>query len=162
MNNFSRQLRETVESAAPRLLALSDGQVAIRPGDGSWSAKEVLGHLVDSAANNHRRLIGAQFHDDLVYPEYDQEQWVEVQNYRNASWTDLIALWKTYNLHLAHIADGLSEARLRRPRHPHSLDRIGWKAADPVTLEDLLGHYLDHLQGHLRQIEALAGAASQR
>jgi len=140
---------------------MSDRQVSTRPEDGSWSAKEVLGHLVDSAANNHHRLIEAQLRDDLVYPEYDQEQWVAVQNYRTASWTDLIALWKAYNLHLAHVADGLSEATLRRPRHPHSLDRIGWEAAGPVTLEDLLRHYLDHLQGHLRQIEALASARSQ-
>jgi uncharacterized damage-inducible protein DinB len=161
MNNFSHQLRKTVESATPRLLALSDRQVATRPGDGSWSAKQILGHLVDSAANNHRRFIEAQYRDDLVYPEYDQEQWVEVQNYQTASWIELVTLWKAYNLHLAHVADEFSEVTLQRPRHPHSLDRIGRQAASPATLEDLLCHYLDHLQGHLRQIEALAGARFQ-
>jgi uncharacterized damage-inducible protein DinB len=162
MNNFSYQLRKTVESATPRLLSLSNMQVAIRPGDGGWSVKELLGHLIDSAANNHRRFVEAQFRDDLVYPEYDQERWVEVQNYQSASWTDLIVLWKAYNLHLVHVVDGLSEETLRRPRHPHSLDQIGWNAADPVTLEDLMGDYLAHLHGHLRQIETLASALTQR
>ncbi len=161
MNAFSRELQKTVESATPSLLSLSERQVAFRPGEGQWSAKQVLGHLIDSAANNHHRFIEAQLRDDLVYPEYDQERWVEVQNYQTAPWMDLITLWKAYNLHLAHVAGGLSEATLQRPRHPHSLDRMGWKMADPVILEDLLRHYLDHLQGHLRQIEVLAGAATQ-
>lgn len=53
--------------------------------EGQWSPKQIIGHLIDSAANNHQRFVRAQFTDDLVFPGYEQEAWVEVQHYNDES-----------------------------------------------------------------------------
>ena len=47
-------LRQTIDRELPNLLALT-GLEAPKPG--SWSRKEELGHLIDSAANNHMRFV---------------------------------------------------------------------------------------------------------
>ena len=44
-----------------------------------WSPREIVGHLIDSAANNHQRFVRAQFTDDLVFSGYQQAEWVGVQ-----------------------------------------------------------------------------------
>lgn len=119
------------------------------------SAIEILGHLIDSAANNHRRFVEAQFKDDLVFPAYDQESWVAVQDYQHASWTELIALWRSYNLHLAHVVAAIPEALLVQPRTDHTLDRIALHPVSrdtPVSLEYLIRDYYRHLEEHLEQL----------
>jgi len=144
MQDFVRDLRQTVESAAQQMLEIPESQSERRPAPGQWSAKEVLGHLIDSAANNHRRFVKTQLKEDAVFPGYEQEGWVAVQKYQQASWADLIALWKAYNLHLAHVASSIPEEELKR-----SL-RIGQNA--PVSLEYVVRDYDRHLQEHLRQL----------
>ena len=91
MNNVAEDLRHIVEGAAERLLAISESRSRLSNVDGQWSAKQVLGHLIDSAANNHQRFVRAQFTDDLVFPGYDQEQWIRVQHYEEESWSALRA-----------------------------------------------------------------------
>jgi hypothetical protein len=80
MNALAGELRAIVEHAAPRLHGAHEPRV-VSPGlDGQWSARQLLGHLIDSASNNHSRFVRAQFVEDLAFPGYDQEQWVAVQH----------------------------------------------------------------------------------
>ena len=161
MSDFARELLAIVEATEPRLRGISAAHAAHRPAPDRWSAKEVLGHLVDSAANNHRRFVEAQLQADLVFSGYEQEQWVRLQHYHDAAWLELITLWAAYNRHLAHVVASIPDEQLLRPRHPHTLDRIAWQTVDrntPVTLDDLIRDYLEHLQDHLKQIFALVGA----
>ena len=148
--------RRTVEQFASSLLALDAGERDRRvSGDEGWTPKQIVGHLVDSAANNHRRFVLGQFTDDLVFDGYAQEDWVRAQSYDAADWEALVALWRSYNLHLAHVMSSASEEVLRRERAAHTLDRIAFKAvaADrPATLEYLMRDYVGHLKHHLRQI----------
>jgi hypothetical protein len=133
------------------------GESEERRGEEGWSPKEIVGHLIDSAANNHGRFVRAQFTDDLVFEGYAQEEWVAAQNYRGASWPALVELWRLYNLHLAHVMEHARHEELARPRHPHSLDRIAWQLVDarePATLEYLMRDYVGHLKHHLAQIFA--------
>src|ERR1051326_107422 len=74
-----------------------------KSGPDVWAQIEILGHLVDSAANNHQRFVRSQFSDDLVYQGYEQNQWVSSQKYADESWPELIQLWSSYNLHLHHV-----------------------------------------------------------
>ena len=53
-------------------------------------AQTDLGHLIDSAVNNHARFVRAQLQDDLVFPGYDQDGWVRVQRYDERSWPALV------------------------------------------------------------------------
>lgn len=114
-----------------------------------------MGHLIDSAANNHQRFVRAQFTEDLVFQGYDQELWMNVQRYDQSDWGFVVQLWYSYNLHLLQIIQLIPEAALMRPRYPHTLDRTAWQlipAGESVTLEYLIRDYLGHLQDHLMQI----------
>jgi DinB superfamily len=156
MNDAIEDFRRTVEGAALRLLALTEEQSESRRAPGAWSAKETLGHLIDSAANNHQRFVRAQFQDDLVLPGYAQEEWIASQGYQETSWACLVELWRLYNLHLLHVVSRIPEAELRRPRLPHSLHLIAFKLVgedEPATLEYLIRDYIEHLKHHLGQID---------
>ena len=155
MRDFVAEFERTVEEAAARLLALGEEESGRRPGEGAWSAKEVVGHLIDSAANNHQRFVRAQTRDDLVFDGYEQDEWIAAQHYAEAPWARLVELWRLYNLHLAHVVARVPEGELKRPRHPHSLHRIAFRLVDerePATLEYLIRDYLAHLKHHLAQI----------
>lgn len=153
--NVAERLRETVDRSAVRLLRLSDGEASRVPAPGKWSKKEIVGHLIDSAANNHARFVRAQRSSDLVFEGYDQDEWVRIQRYRDRPWEDLVQLWRQYNHHIAFVMAATDESALTRPRTSHSLDTIAFRpvAADrSVTLEYLMRDYVDHLEHHLRQV----------
>jgi hypothetical protein len=151
----ARDLRRTVAHAAEALLRLTEAEAAQRPAPGKWSPKEVVGHLIDSATNNHGRFVRAQLQADLVFPGYEQDAWVRVQRYGEAPWPFLVGLWRDLNLHLAHVIEATPEAERRRPRERHTLDQIAWApvpADEPATLDAFMRDYVGHLQHHLRQI----------
>lgn len=155
MYDFAEDLRRTVEEATPRLLALGEEECAERPAPGAWSKKETLGHLLDSAANNHRRFVLAQLRDDLDFEGYAQEGWVAAQHYNDAPWPQLVALWRHYNLHLAHVMAHAPADKLRREHRLHTLHRIAFELVEkeqPATLEYLMRDYVTHLKHHLAQI----------
>lgn len=148
------RLRRVVEECAPLLAALPDQASSRRPAPGKWSPSEILGHLIDSATNNHRRFVEAQLRDDLVFAGYDQEAWVRTQSYDVRPWRELVELWRAYNLHLAHVMEVAPEAARMRVRTEHNLAEIGWqvRADEPVTLDFVMSDYVGHLEHHLRQI----------
>lgn len=144
-----------VEHATPRLLAMSSEEHGRRPAPGQWSPREIIGHLVDSASNNHQRFVRAQFQADLVFPGYDQNAWVAAQQYQMASWADLVALWRTFNLHIARVMEAAPESERLRPRVSHNLHVLGWQPfaeSAPATLDAFMADYVGHLLHHLRQI----------
>ncbi|MDQ1524304.1 MAG: hypothetical protein QOE47_2228 [Pyrinomonadaceae bacterium] len=157
MKEVLEDFRRTIEEAAARLHALDEAAARTARGDdaGAWTPKEIVGHLIDSASNNHGRFVRAQFTDDLVFPGYEQEEWVRAQRYNEEPWPLLVELWKHYNLHLLHVMASAPEETRRRPRAKHSLDRIAWQTIDAnqtTTLEYLMTDYVGHLKSHLRQI----------
>ena len=155
MQDLLDDFRKTIETETNRLLSISNQDSAIPRVEGKWSPKEIIGHLIDSAANNHQRFVRAQFTDDLVFPGYEQEQWVRIQSYQREDWEQLVRLWKHYNLHLVHMMSSVSEESLRKLRSKHNLHQIAWKPvaeSEPVTLEYFMRDYVAHLKHHLRQI----------
>ena len=154
---FLGDFRNTVVSAKARLKDMPDEQSRRKSSPDEWSPIEVMGHLIDSAANNHLRFVRAQFTDDLDFPGYAQEQWVSSQKYRDESWPDVIDLWSSYNLHLLHVVSVIPEELLTKARAQHTLEEIAFRLPDknePATLEYLNRDYVDHLRHHLNQIFA--------
>ncbi|PYS75272.1 MAG: DinB family protein, partial [Acidobacteria bacterium] len=100
MEDVIEDFRQTVEDAAGRLLAISEEEASAPRAEGKWSPKEIVGHLIDSASNNHQRFVRAQFTDHLVFPAYEQEAWVRAQGYKDEPWPLLVELWRSFNLHL--------------------------------------------------------------
>jgi hypothetical protein len=109
-----------------------------------WTRLELLGHLVDSAANNHQRIVRGLYQGEVRLPGYDQEAMVRVQRYSEAEPAVLIDLWTSYNLHLAWVLEGIGEDRLG------TLVFVGVDA--PSTLAQLILDYIAHLEHHLRQM----------
>jgi DinB superfamily len=149
------EFRQTVDRAAERLLQISEEQSALAPAEGKWSPKEIVGHLIDSAANNHQRFVRAQFTDDLIFPEYEQSEWVRVQAYNREAWPQLVQLWKHYNLHLAHLMAAVPAQTRTKARTTHNLQHLAWQTVpenEAVTLEYFMRDYVAHLRHHLDQI----------
>jgi hypothetical protein len=155
MTDFITDLITSVEQGTAALRRISDEESACRPAPGKWSPKEILGHLVDSATNNHQRFVRAQLQEDLVFSGYDQDAWVALQRYQERPWMDLIELWRAYNLHIAHVMSAAPEEVLRKPRPRHNLDQLAWgqvPEGEAPMLESLMRDYVGHLKHHLAQI----------
>lgn len=153
---YVAELRTIVERESARLLGAAPDAVERRPAKGGWSAKEVLGHLIDSAAVNHQRFVRAQW-QDLVFAGYAQADWVAAQKYQDAPWIELVALWREYNRHLARVMAAIPIDVRLRPQRRHNLNEIAMNPApaeEPSTLDYLMRDYVEHLQHHVRQIDA--------
>ena len=149
---------QSVADALASLCALPDSRARIRPAPGKWSVKEIVGHLTDSAANNHRRFVLAQLEEGLTFPGYAQDEWVSRQGYQNSPWPALATLWAGYNEHLINLVRAIPAAILTRPRTEHNLDEIGWRPVpreEATTLAYLIEDYVGHLEHHLGQINRL-------
>jgi hypothetical protein len=139
--NVSERLRDVVQREAERLRALGGPALSARPAPGKWCANEILGHLVDSAANNHQRFVRAALEGGLVFPGYAQDGWVSVQRWAEEDWSVIVELWIALNRHLVHLLGGLPADALSAPC------RIGERP--PVPLAVLAEDYLRHLEHHL-------------
>src|ERR1700680_2736338 len=109
------RLRCAVRRLPGVLSRFSEAESEQRPSPERWTRKEVLGHLIDSASNNHQRFVRGQIAAGQEFPDYDQEPWVRIQNYQAARWHDLIDLWRAYNAHLLHVAGCMSEEGQQAP-----------------------------------------------
>jgi hypothetical protein len=136
-------LAQVVEKSLGALRAISEAEASVKPAPGKWSKKEILGHLIDSAANNHQRFIRLQLESEVTLPGYEQDGWVRANGYQNKPWADIITLWSAYNSHLATVIENLDPATLQHVwHHPKADYKLGFLAED----------YVGHLQHHLKQI----------
>jgi hypothetical protein len=129
---------------AERLRQIDDVTAAKRPAPGKWSKKEILGHLIDSAANNHQRFVRLQLMGRIDLPGYDGDEWVRVQRYQDRPWREIVDLWQIYNTQLASLIRNVDVTSLRHIWHtPDGQD---------VNLEFIMRDYVVHLRHHLDQI----------
>jgi hypothetical protein len=113
-------------------------------GEGKWTRLELLGHLIDSAANNHQRFVRALAQSQLEFPGYDQVVHVHVQKYASAEPAICLTLWAAYNRHISHVIRQTSKAK--------ALTICCIDSAPAMTLSDLVLDYVAHLEHHLRQL----------
>jgi hypothetical protein len=146
MTELSSRLNEVVAKTKLDFANLSDQDAAKHPGAGGWSRKQILGHLIDSASNNHLRFVRALLNDEMRLPRYDQEGCVRVHRYQDLRWTELLDFWASYNRLLAHVLAGVPEAKRTTPCYVGDLPAM--------TLEELAVDYLRHMEHHLEQIKA--------
>jgi len=134
---------ELICNVIPALLAVIDDKAfSEKPNPEKWSRKEIMGHLIDSAANNHQRFVRAQF-EERPRITYDQENWNRFNYYQQISTKQIISLWTAYNKQLVEL--------MRRIPVEH-LDRECEVGDKIVTLEFLIQDYVKHLEHHLNQV----------
>ncbi|GLU52328.1 DinB family protein [Dyadobacter frigoris] len=145
---------ETVKQASERLTFLiqtipdllekiSETDFSFKSSPTQWSKKEILGHLIDSATNNHHRFIRIQYENEPII-FYDQNKWNELSNYQNMSASHLIKFWKSYNQHLVEIFNLISDSNLQR----FGTGSDGQK----LPLHFYITDYVGHLEHHLKQL----------
>ena len=143
MDSVANEL-QSVLKVADRLRQIGDADASFRPAPGKWSRKEILGHLVDSAANNHQRFVRLQLASRIDLPGYDGDEWVRVQRYQDRPWSEIINLWQLYNLQLAAVIRHVDSNVLRNVWHtPDGQD---------LDLEFIIRDYVVHMRHHLNQI----------
>lgn len=148
----SRELLNLIEEWEPKLLALSEDSISFRSNNESWTIKEAVGHMVDSASNNTHRIIHLQYQPNpLIYPDYanlgNNDRWVAIQNYQTENWYDLVQLWKYSNLHIVHVINNVNMDKLDNE----------WITAlnKRVSLKAMIIDYLRHFKLHLSEIDEL-------
>jgi hypothetical protein len=144
MKDIAREIRIIVEEAAPLLSRMTPDQLSSKANPDEWSKKEILGHLIDSTANNHQRFVRAAYNAAAAFPPYAQTDWVRIQRYNESEWADLVVLWSAYNRHLSDVIERIPDDALSAPCN------IGKEA--PVPLEFVIKDYLRHIRHHLNSI----------
>jgi hypothetical protein len=144
---ISEGIRRTVVDFTERFKNLDEVRASQKKGPEAWSQKEVLGHLIDSASNNHQRFVRIQYLKSRDFLAYDQNEWVKRQKYESRTWKELLLFWESYNFHLAHIINYLPLECLQISC------TIG--SNEPLTIGYIVVDYLGHMQHHLQQIERM-------
>jgi len=146
LKEVAGNIEQRIDSALDRWRDLSEEVLKFHPSEGAWSIKEIIGHLIDSAANNHQRFVRLQLAQRLTFPDYGQDNihWVRIQKYQDRKWEELLGLWRFYNLQLAHIMRSVDSSCLS---HVWRFDE-----KTNITLFDLMIDYRRHLTDHLDQI----------
>ena len=142
---LARTIVDEVQRAAGRLRQMTEAGAARSRGDGKWVRKQILGHLIDSALNNHQRFVRAQLSSPFAWPGYDQEVWVRLHRYEERPWSELVDLWVAANLQVAAIVEAVPDQKLNTPC------TIGDR--EPASLEWWMRDYLRHLKHHLEQLD---------
>ena len=137
-------MQELIDRLPARLQALPSDKVEHKPAPNAWSPKEELGHLLDSAANNHQRIVRAQLEDKPAMPGYDGDSWVILHRYQTRNWQSLIELWTALNRQLLAAAEAVPDSAWSRTC------TIAQSA--PLTLRFVFEDYLDHMLQHLRHM----------
>ena len=156
LNKVANKIEQQVNASVEHWHRLPDKTLTFRPSENDWSTKEIIGHLIDSASNNHQRFVRLQLVKRLTFPDYgpDNIHWIRIQNYQQRNWEELLGLWRYFNIQLVHI--------IRRV-DPDCLDHV-WQLEGKagVALFDLMKDYLRHLEDHRHQISDTLEAFEKR
>lgn len=153
--SYSKTLEQILNHAVPQLLALSPEKMQAKPVPEKWSQKEIIGHMVDSAYNNHQRFIRAEGRGNLVFNGYDQVEWVKRNAYQQRNWAEIVKLWESTNRHLATLLASLDPGFIQQQTTDHNFHRICMnrpQEGEVTSLAYLIWDYIFHLEHHVKQL----------
>jgi hypothetical protein len=138
--------RNELAAVQKSLLSVSPELASIPWRAGAWTRKQILGHLLDSAANNRQRFVRATLDGAYDGPGYAQDSWVELHGYAEQSWGTLLRWWQAEHEILAQLVDRIPSDRLAA--------KCVIDGAAPLTLQFVVDDYVAHQKHHLAQITA--------
>ena len=134
---------EYIINLTPKMLTeISEENMSTKPSPKKWSKKEIIGHLIDSATNNHQRFVRGQF-ENIPEISYEQNNWNEFSFYNQIESKQIISFWTIYNKQIIEIIKRIPKENLEKQI------KIG---NNILTLEFLIIDYVEHLEHHLKQI----------
>jgi uncharacterized damage-inducible protein DinB len=142
-------LHDLIARLPDRLRAMPADKVQHKPAPNTWSVKEELGHLLDSAANNHQRIVRAQLEEKPAMPGYDGDAWVVLHRYQQRDWETLIGLWAALNRQLLAAAEAVPDSAWSRT--------LTIADSAPLTLKFVFDDYVNHMVHHLRHMGVATG-----
>lgn len=142
MKNVARELQEIVIVYTEKLRLITEAEFSVKPLPRKWSKKETLGHLIDSAQNNLRTFICAQYEPQPPVVTYQQDFWVETNRYQHMQKEDVIALWALLNTRIGVIVESMPVENYTKKVNTGELHTLAWLAED----------YMKHLKHHINQI----------
>jgi hypothetical protein len=150
-------IKETIERLdhllkilPPLLNAIPEKEFKTKPGPLKWSRQEIVGHLIDSATNNHQRFVRIQFEENPKIT-YDQDNCVKFNHYNELDKNHVIKFWTLYNTHLLEIIKLIPEENLKRTGITNS----------KVSLEWLINDYVVHLEYHMKKVVDFPSAVTK-
>jgi hypothetical protein len=148
-SNVTNGINQYIDKWEQKLINLPVETITQKRNKQNRTIKQILGHLIDSAANNHQRMIRLQYNAKLVFPDYQQDNdlWIALQDYQNEDWFTIIQLWKYYNLHMIQVIKSVDQTKLDNSWQ--SFENIN------VTLRQMIEGYLGHIELHLNEIQEL-------
>lgn len=158
---IAARLAAAVDEGASLFDGVSEERTTWRPSENAWCAREVIGHLIDSACNNHRRFIINQDVERLVAEPYEQQKWIALSGHGDVPAAELVQTWQAYNRQIARVVERIPDEVLNRSRGPLSEYRFPYLAYEPsaaATLRDLIEDYIGHCHHHFTQIRTLLRA----
>lgn len=144
-NTITTSIPEFIENSLDAMSHFKEDEWSSKPAQDKWSRKEILGHLIDSAMTNIRRLIATQ-HQQNEKIVYHQNEWVQYGDYHHMNTNDLLSLWKLMNLHYHRVSQAIPAESLE---YTCDTDKDTFS---PKPLSFLIEDYWGHQQHHLRQI----------
>ena len=148
-SNVTNGILRYIDIWAQKLIDLPVDTITNKRNKQSRTIKQIMGHLIDSAANNHQRMVRLQYNDKLDFPDYQQDNdlWIALQDYQNADRNISIQLWKYYNLHMIQVIKSVDHTKLEN----------SWQNFEgiTVTLRQMIDGYLGHIELHLNEIQEL-------
>lgn len=146
---ITNEIRHIIETWEPILTNLPQDIITERRNHQNRTIKQLLGHLIDSASNNHQRLVRLQYNQCLEFPDYTQHNdlWIEIQDYQHTNWHDLIQLWKFFNLHIIHVISSIDVSKGNNIWYDFRGERL--------TINEMIDGYLSHMYLHTNDIKEL-------
>jgi len=143
LTNAINRLQYLCDNIPAALRKIHEEEFSHKPAPGKWSKKEILGHLIDSAANNHQRFVRGQFEDTPLII-YDQDKWNAASRYNDMKRSHVVAFWEAYNRHLLELIKRIPASDLSKKCRANE--------PEPVSLEWLIEDYVVHMEHHLKEI----------
>jgi len=147
---MSQALQPTIDrltyicNTIPAILkAIPDADFSHKPTPGKWSKKEILGHLIDSATNNHQRFVRVQF-EETPFIIYNQDNWNLFSHHQDIPGSQVITFWELYNRYLLEIIKRIPANLLQR--------KCKTNESSDVTLQWIIEDYVVHMEHHLHEI----------
>ncbi|EGG37952.1 DinB family protein [Paenibacillus sp. HGF5] len=141
------KLESLISEVTEIVTAIDEVEFNLKLTPDKWSKKEILGHLCDSAVNNHIRFVKILVSDyPIAIQGYAQNDWVQVNDYQNRyNQADVLVLWQQVNRMILRVMQRADSSDFQK--------KCVLPDKTEVTLEWLFNDYVDHLLHHLEQIE---------